>query len=542
MSASVVIYDAAGRPFPSREQRAAERARHMASLMLGTGGYAGARSDKKSLKTWYASSGSADSDSIPDLRARRARSRDLRRNAPIATGAFNTADGSVVGCGLQVKSVIDREFLKLDDETADAWEDQAERLWRYQAAGKLLDVEGELDDVGMSRIVFGSTLDSGDCFSLRRFVERPGELLGTRVQIIEADRVETPADLKALELAPRTDSRHPPIRSGIEYDPNGRPTAYWIRKQHPGESVFGMHAPSSEFTRIAARNVFDDRMVLHHYDKLRPDQSRGIPWLAPVIEPLKQLERYTEAELAAAVISAYFTVFVRSEGGEGLARQQDTSGAADEINLKPAGVFDLLPGQDISTANPGRPNDKFQPFVLAVLEQVGVALSLPFEVLVKHYTASYSAAQAAMLEAWRFFKARRRWLVATAMQPYYEWVIEESVLRGYLSAPGFHSDPLKRAAYLGTEWTGDPRGHIDPTKETTALGDKADRMWITDSEATTESSGGDWERKLRRKARELRLKKKLFAGLEDMLPQPTPTGANPAPEPERDDDEQENAA
>ena len=40
------------------------------------------------------------------------------------------------------------------------------------------------------------------------------------------------------------------------------------------------------------------------------------PVLAPVMESLKQLGRYTEAELMAAVVSGFFTAFIKSEAPE----------------------------------------------------------------------------------------------------------------------------------------------------------------------------------------------------------------------------------
>ena len=39
-------------------------------------------------------------------------------------------------------------------------------------------------------------------------------------------------------------------------------------------------------------------------DKERPSQPRGVPFLAPVLEPLKQVARLTDAELMASVLSS----------------------------------------------------------------------------------------------------------------------------------------------------------------------------------------------------------------------------------------------
>lgn len=59
-----------------------------------------------------------------------------------------------------------------------------------------------------------------------------------------------------------------------------------------------------EWQRVEAYGEKTGRKnVLHLMCRERIDQRRGVPFLAPVIEALKQLGRYTDAELIAAVIS-----------------------------------------------------------------------------------------------------------------------------------------------------------------------------------------------------------------------------------------------
>ena len=54
------------------------------------GDYTGARKDRRQTQAWQTIDGSADQVTLPDLPALRERSRDLIRNAPLATGAINT--------------------------------------------------------------------------------------------------------------------------------------------------------------------------------------------------------------------------------------------------------------------------------------------------------------------------------------------------------------------------------------------------------------------------------------------------------------------
>ena len=67
--------------------------------------------------------------------------------------------------------------------------------------------------------------------------------------------------------------------------------------------------------------------ILHVMESERPDQYRGVSYLAQVIEPLLQLRRYTESELTAAVVESFFTAFIKTEAGAATTRST-RSGAA----------------------------------------------------------------------------------------------------------------------------------------------------------------------------------------------------------------------
>jgi lambda family phage portal protein len=223
-----------------------------------------------------------------------------------------------------------------------------------------------------------------------------------------------------------------------------------------------------------------ERQVLHVAERLRIDQPRGVPLLAPVIKQLKQMSRYADHELQAAVVSSLLTVLITSEhsldDGPGLDDLDDGSGhhygpAAindNEIKLAPGAVGRLEPGEKIETVNPSRPNAQFDPFMSAMAQIVGAGIGIPYELLIKRFTASYSASRASLLQAWRAFDRRQTWLVECFCQPVYEWVIAEAIDRGYLDAPGFHEDPFLRAAYLRAEWRGPTMGQLDPLKEVLA--------------------------------------------------------------------------
>ena len=495
--------------------RGAER--HRARMMLAlAGGYTGAKRDRRATSQWSTGSGSADADILPDLPVLRDRSRDLSRNAPLAGGVISTVVTNVVGTGLDPQSQIDRDLLNIGDEAADAWQRAAEREWWLWAGSQECDITRTQDFCGLQDMALRSVLESGDVLVLKRYVERPGSPYGLKLQFVEGDRVSNP-DFRTDQDTLPSGNR---VSGGVELDTNGAPVAYHVLRQHPGDIRIGKEA--FQWDRIEAFGAESgERMALHLYRRLRPGQTRGVPYLAPVIEPFKQLSRYSESELMAAVVSSFFTVFVKTETGEGLnvaTPTAETGGLRndDDYKLAPGAMLDLMPGEDVTFANPSRPNAAFDPFVLALCRQIGVALEIPYEILIKHFTSSYSAARAALLEAWKFFRARRQWLTSSFCQPVYEAVITEAVAMGRLEAPGFFEDPLLRQAWLETKWTGPPAGQIDPEAEVNAARKRMALGVSTGAQETAELTGGDIERNIKQLGKERDLRE--AAGL---VPDPT---------------------
>lgn len=461
--------------------------RHHARTMLAltTGGYKGGKKNRRQTQNWNVEGGSANQDTVPDLPTLRARSRDLRRNVPIATGAIATRITNVVGEGLKVYPNVDRAALGLSVEQAREWNRKAKA--EFALAAWTADFTGVHNFEELQALVFGATDESGDVFAIRRYRKDAGDTYGTKMQIIEADRVSNPNN------GMDTDT----LVAGVESNSDGVIRAYHVSDRHPGD----IFRKAMTWRRVPAFYNDGRPIVLHLFKRLRPDQARGVPFLAPVVEILRQFGEYTDAEVQAAVISAYFTVFVKnspdaasgplptsSEGG----RPSDKG----EVKLGAGAIIDLAEGEDITIANPNRPNPNFDAFALAMLRQIGVALEIPLELLIKHFTSSYTAGRAALEIAWQTFRRERSWMIKNFCQPFYEWVIEEAILTGRLEARGFFDDPAIRAAWLRTEWYGQTKISLDPKKEAEA--DTADlaNHTKTRQQIVQERTGGDVESKI----------------------------------------------
>lgn len=497
-----------------------------------SGSYNSVRRDNKNTLNWDTSIGSADADTLPYMDPLRWQARDLDRNNPLASGGLDTIVDNVVATGLRPQARVDRTLLGLSEEQASAWQTEAERFFYLWADSSDSDVTRYGTFWEQQALVLINTLLSGDVFTVRRFKQRRGAIFGTCLQLVEADRCSTP---------PGRDLPISNVYGGVEVDGDGEPVRYHFLKEHPGNAYLTRVANLGDYTSVPSYDANGVPLCLHHFVRRRPDQKRGVSLFAPVMEQFKQLGRYTEAELTAAVVSGMFSVFIKTAmpAGSGILPgtipgqvngQQITPNGTGLTKLQSGMIMDLAPGEDVEFANPNRPNTAFDPFTASILKHIGVGLGLPHEVLVKHFTASYSASRAAIMEAWKSFRRRRQWLVSGFCQPVYAWVISEAIARGYLDAPGFFDDPLRRAAWLGTTWRGAPMGQLDPLKEA-----KAAKEWLsipgalTIQQLTAEQFGTDYEDNLAQIGRE----RAQIAAL------PADPLADPAPEPSPSNDQED---
>ncbi len=482
------IFDKAIHYFDPIKGYQRQQARTMSAL---SGSYSGAKRGGGTFKNWFTSSNDANADTLPDLPLLQSRSRDLVRNNPIACGAINTVTSSVVGSGLTLQSSIDAEFLGLSPEESAEWQKNTEREFKLFADSKNCDITRTQNFAGLQDLAFRSALENGDSFGLLPRVPVVGSPYSTRVQLIESDRICNEKDKRnSANLA-----------GGIEIDQYGAPELLHVLKSHPG----AIGATSRKWEKVRFFGAKTGRVnVIQLFDRRRIGQLRGVPYLAPVIEPLKQLSRYTDAELMAAVVSGLFTVFVKSEAGsDSLLSGDDVVQKSRDYELGAGSIIEGLPGDSIETIDAGRPNKEFSPFVDAILMQVGVALELPKEVLVKSFTSSYSAARASLLDAWKFFSKRRRVLATNFCQPVYEAWLEEAVSIGRVHAPGFFTDPLIRKAYCTALWHGDGPGAIDPYKEANAVEKRLSIRLTSLAEEKAAYDGGDWEQTVIQRKKEI---------------------------------------
>lgn len=489
---------------------------------------AGASVTRRALKGFTPRSGSPREDIDYNNGTLRQRCRMLYMSSPVATAAINTNRTKIVGTGLTLKSTIDREVLGMSPEAAKEWQRKTESEWRLWAGKRQnCDALGMNNFEGLQQLALKSWLMSGDVFPvLKRYKPTPLNPYSLRIHLVEADRISTPGEYSGGYAAARYTEGVVPegkpgaghkIYDGVEVDGSGTVVAYYIRNTYPLQFV--VETPTWKRVEVYGKNTGLPN-ILHVMDAERPDQYRGVPYLAQVIEPLLQLRRYTESELMAALVQSFFTAWITTntdqsevpinEVGAGDITgvpgvnpyEDDVSESPNEYEMGPGTVTHLAENENIVFGNPNIPTAGFDTFFKAICRQAGAALELPYDVLIKEFNSSYSASRGALLEAWEAFKMKRVWFVDDFCQPIYEIWLAEAVALGRIKAPGFFDDPLIRAAWCGAHWIGPVQGQLDPQKEANAAIALIDRGIKTHDQVTREMGGGDWMANAEQLARE----------------------------------------
>lgn len=483
-----------------------EVARKKLSLVNSGYGNYGANATKKAVIGWTHGGGSHREDIEEHISTLRQRSRDLYcGGSTLATGAIKRLRTNAVGTGLHLKSTINEEILGISSEEARKLEETIEREFAHWANSTNCDIERIDNFYQLQQLALLNALLSGDSFALMTTTKRTGSIYDLRIELVEADRVSTPDN----------ETINPLFCEGVEKNANGEVVAYHISKFHP--LSFQDREPR-EWVRVKAFGEKTGRRnVIHVMNRERIGQVRGVPFLSPVIETIKQLGRYTEAEVLAAVINGLFTVFIEKESasddvpfGEAVPEDMQVD-SEDEgsIELAPGAVIDLGEGEKANMVNPGRPNPNFDPFVMAVIKQIGAALEIPYELLIMAFSNNYSASRAAILEFFKVIKMYRAWFVTDFCQPIYEEWLCEAVAKGRINAPGFFNDPIIKDAYCSAEWNGPSAGQLDPKKEVEAAELRVQGGFSTRERETTELTGTDFYKNIKQRKREEELLKEV---------------------------------
>lgn len=527
--------DRSGLILPDNVTTKAEQRRMQAFQVLNSGySHYGARRRGANIDGWNSYSGSAKEDIEDNLDVLRQRSRDAYMGVPSATAALKTLRTNVVAGGLKPSPQVDADFLGLPPEQAEQLQLIISREFGLWAKTTNCDADRKDNFYGLQQLAYLGQLMNGDSFAVLQNKPRPGSLYDLRVRVIEGDRVCSPWGMDRTTPTVVEGHQVGSLVQGVESTEDGEVCAYWICNRHP-RAYTDTHV--MKWQRVEAYGSSGQRNILHMMSRERADQRRGVPLLAPVLESMKQLERYADAETTAALLGAIFTVFVQKGSVSddtpfGQLMQREMQKAADEqpesaLSLGAGLIMDLNVGETVNTVEPQHPHAGYDTFMMARMKQVGAALEIPVEVLLKEFNSNFSSSRGALNEFWRTCSMQREWFADDFCQPVYERWFLEAAARGRIPVtPAFFDDPSVFRAYTACAWNGPSRTALNPEQEVNAAIARVNAGFSTAADEAAQMTGSDWNRNIRVRMQEAVRKK----AVNDILEPDEPTEKEEAEE------------
>lgn len=391
-------------------------------------------SKSERLGGWKTAGLSVNSENSAAIAILRNRSRDLVRNNPYASRGISVIQHNTVGKGI----IPQIENNRLEE----AWED-----WAGTTA---CDFDGRLTFYDMQSLAMRSIAESGEVVIRKRMVEDPNSDIPFKLQLLEGDFISNSQD-----QFKRTEGKNR-IFQGVEIDANGKKVAYHLYENHPGATGVESSFKSSALHKTIRVPVAD---IMHGYRDDRPGQLRGVPWLAPLLIRLKDLDDYEDAQLMRQKIAACFSVFVRD------AIDVDTDLSEQEkielgSKVEPGLIEYLPPGKDISLANPPTV-ENYGEYMSVNLHSIAAGLNITYESLTGDLSqVNFSSTRMGWLEMYRHIDAWRMLILNNKInKPALDIFYQGAILSGLMR----ESEKPKR-----TRWTAPRREMIDPTKEVPA--------------------------------------------------------------------------
>lgn len=380
----------------------------------------------------------------------RARSRDLTRNNPWGNRALNVVTNNTVGIGIRPQA---------RGKNAQTLVSSIEDRWNEWGESTLCDADGLQSFYGLQGLVLRTVAESGSCLVRRRWRRASdGMAVPLQLQVLEPDYLDATKDTHVGRLA----NGHRIIH-GIEFDRRGKRVAYHLFTEFPGSSVYSL-----ESVRVPAEDV------IHVFRVERAGQADGVPWGAPVIIKVRDLDEYEDAELMRQKIAACFVAFVTKDDDD-----QDTN--ADEAEraarFEPGMIEQLGAGESVTFGQPSQPGEST--VAKRALLAIAATYGITYESLTNDYSnVNFSSGRMGWIDMRHNVNAWRHGMLNPQFNSrVWSWFLEGGALSGALPQG------------LPANWVPPRREMIDPTKETEANKQRVRAGFVSWSAAIREEGG-----------------------------------------------------
>ena len=401
---------------------------------------------------FLSSSGSADYELANSLVPLRNKSRNLYRNSAAQRRFVQLMRVNLVGeSGFRFQSRVRMATneMQLDRSLNRRVENEWNAWWKRPT------VDGRMTGLDLQKQAVAAFCNDGEViWEIVYGREYPS---GIAINPVESDML----DEALISTNPATGNE---IRMGVEITRAGRPVAYWFLTDHPGD-LHGLHRPMS---RDRHRRVPAER-VLHLYDRVRAGQTRGEPPAAPVINPVKMLDGYREAEVMGrrlrAAIMGFFTkdMPVAEQVTELADRQEEDE--PFEMDIEPGRLKSLPFGYDFKQFDPGGVQADYHQFESQVKKDQAMGYGISaFSHGMETAGVSYSTGRSVLTEDRDYYKQMQAFFIGGLLEPLFNIWIGRRILEPDTQIPTSRVPMvIDKAKFRGRGWD-----WVDPAKEVSA--------------------------------------------------------------------------
>ena len=377
----------------------------------------------------------------------RNRARGLHRNEPFVRRWISQLKTNVVG----EKGFVYRCRAKNDNGGIDRFgNDMIESLWKPWA--KVVTADGIMcweEFLAMAVETWG----------------RDGEFFVEKVRLKQAKYSYALHPFEA-DLVDETYSRSAragenEIRQGVEIDGFGRPIAYHVLTEHPGETVYGQRHAYKRRRRILADKI------IHVFIKSRPGQVRGEPPMSAVMTSTKMLSGYREAEvtgrrLAASKMGFFKRMFQSGSGDIAPLADVETKDGILEMEVEPGKLSALPPGVEFEKFDMQTFSTDYEQFERQILRSISAGLDISYSnISMDSSNSSYSSDRSEQIKQRDIWRMLQMFFIRRLAEPIVDDWLDIIFFERYISFPVGRLEKFRAGSRL------QPRGWawVDPQKE-----------------------------------------------------------------------------
>jgi len=399
-----------------------------------------------STSQWLATANSINQELRYDLDLLRRRARELVNNNDYAAKFAGMVKDNIIGhSGIRLQMRVEDKPGQPDNMANDA----IEAAWVEWA--QVCDITGHMSFTELCSHLVSSLPADGEF--LVRIVKgaEAGNRFGFALQVIDVDRIDT---TMSGSVGGNT------VIMGVEVNAYRKPVALHVFEAHPNDG--------ERSSRRRVRVSLDD--TLHRFKITRPEQMRGIPWMAPGMLSLHHLGGFKLSALLAAEHGAnHYGFFTTPDGAAPAIGTEVNNG--QNITVSQPGTFDTLPiGTTFQAYDSKYPEQNFGPFVKTTLQRIATGWRVAYHSLANDLEGvSFSSIRSGTLEERDRWMADQEWFISVFVEPVFKQWLQFSLLSGAITMPNGSALPAaKIAKFSKHEWQPRRWEWVDPQADMNA--------------------------------------------------------------------------